>query len=74
MYDFLVDYCAASDTVRNYGGLTPLVLAAHLGKQDMLQHIYSRRRRAFYSFGKVREGIYWSGVDFMQDAQAGSSG
>jgi ankyrin repeat protein len=54
MYDFLVDYCAASEAVRNHGGLTPLCLAAQIGKTDMLQHIYNRRRRAFYSFGKVR--------------------
>eukprot|EP00882_Tetradesmus_deserticola_P006401 GHRQ01006733.1.p1 GENE.GHRQ01006733.1~~GHRQ01006733.1.p1 ORF type:complete len:268 (+),score=77.10 GHRQ01006733.1:331-1134(+) len=53
MYDFLVDYCAASEAVRNQGGLTPLCLAAQLGKAEMLQHVYSRRRRAFYSFGKV---------------------
>jgi ankyrin repeat protein len=53
MYDFLVDYCAASEAVRNHGGLTPLCLAAHMGKSDMLQHVYNRRRRAFYSFGKV---------------------
>jgi hypothetical protein len=53
MYDFLVDYCAASEAVRNHAGLTPLCLAAHAGKSDMLQHVYNRRRRAFYSFGKV---------------------
>lgn len=40
--------------MRNYAGLTPLVLSAHLGSTTMLQHIYSRRRRAFYTFGKVR--------------------
>jgi hypothetical protein len=39
--------------VRNHQGLTPLVLAAHLGKEAMMQHIYKRRRRAFYTFGKV---------------------
>jgi hypothetical protein len=57
MYDFLVDYCAASEAVRNHGGLTPLCLAAQIGKADMLQHIYNRRRRAFYSFGKVRVAL-----------------
>jgi hypothetical protein len=57
MYDFLVDYCAASEAVRNHGGLTPLCLAAQTGKSDMLQHVYNRRRRAFYSFGKVRHAI-----------------
>jgi hypothetical protein len=49
--------CAAAGAgvlqVRNHAGLTPLVLCAHLGKMDMFQHIYSRRRRAFYSFGRV---------------------
>ena len=49
-----LQYCAASDTVRNHAGLTPLVLAAQLGKMPMLQHIYRRRRRAIYSFGRVR--------------------
>lgn len=44
---------SASVTVRNYSGLTPLVLAAQLGKMAMFQHIYNRRRRAFYTFGKV---------------------
>ncbi len=44
---------AASDSVRNYYGLTPLVLAAQLGNTAMLQHVYNRRRRAFYTFGKV---------------------
>lgn len=39
--------------VPNYHGLTPLVLAAQLGKGDMLQHIYSKKRRAFYTFGRV---------------------
>jgi ankyrin repeat protein len=57
MYDFLVDYCAASEAVRNHGGLTPLCLAAQTGKSDMLQHVYNRRRRAFYSFGKVRRAM-----------------
>lgn len=37
MYDFLIEYCAASDAVRNNAGLTPLVLAAHLGKLAMFQ-------------------------------------
>jgi hypothetical protein len=46
-------HTVASDAVRNYAGLTPLVLAAQLGRVDMLQHIYNRRRRAFYTFGKV---------------------
>jgi hypothetical protein len=49
-----LQYCAASDNVRNHAGLTPLVLAAQLGKMPMLQHIYRRRRRAIYSFGRVR--------------------
>lgn len=47
----------ASDAVRNYSGLTPLVLAAQQGKMDMFQHIYNRRRRAFYTFGKVGRGF-----------------
>ncbi|WIA19587.1 hypothetical protein OEZ85_005527 [Tetradesmus obliquus] len=68
MYDFLVDYCAASEAVRNHGGLTPLCLAAQLGKADMLQHIYSRRRRAFYSFGKVTSySLSLREIDTVQD-------
>lgn len=54
MYDFLVDLCGADTAVTNHGGLSPLVLAAHMGKLDMLRHITSRRRRTFYSFGRVR--------------------
>lgn len=50
---------AASDEVRNYAGLTPLVLAAQLGDTDMFQHIYNRRRRAFYTFGTVRRDASW---------------
>jgi len=56
MYDFLVDLCGASREVVNHHGLTPLVLAAQLGKLDMFRHISSRRRRTFYSFGRVRRG------------------
>ncbi len=37
MYDFLVEYCAASDRVVNLHGHTPLVLAAVLGKVNMVQ-------------------------------------
>jgi hypothetical protein len=59
MYDFLIDYCGASEKVRNHAGLTPLVLAATLPKEEMFQHIYSRRRKAFYAFGKVRMGTYF---------------
>lgn len=53
MYDFLVEYLCASESVRNVHGSTPIVLAAELGKLDMFQHIYNKRRRAFYTFGKV---------------------
>lgn len=60
MYDFLVDMCGASVNVSNHAGLTPLVLAAQLGKMDMFKHITSRRRRTFYSFGRV------SGVDGLR--------
>ncbi|KAF6258835.1 hypothetical protein COO60DRAFT_1074230 [Scenedesmus sp. NREL 46B-D3] len=68
MYDFLVDYCAASEAVRSQGGLTPLCLAAQLGKADMLQHVYSRRRRAFYSFGKVTSySLSLREIDTVQD-------
>eukprot|EP00879_Flechtneria_rotunda_P024448 GHRR01025918.1.p1 GENE.GHRR01025918.1~~GHRR01025918.1.p1 ORF type:complete len:377 (+),score=86.35 GHRR01025918.1:244-1374(+) len=68
MYDFLVEYCAASDEVRNHAGLTPLVLAAQLGKVEMLQHIYNRRRRAFYSFGKVTSySLALHEIDTVQD-------
>jgi hypothetical protein len=57
MYDYLVEYCGASEAEANHTGLTPLVLAAQLGKTDMFEHIYERRRKAFYTFGKVREGV-----------------
>jgi hypothetical protein len=59
MYDFLVDMCGASVHVANHAGLTPLVLGAHMGKFQMFKHITSRRRRPFYSFGRVSVG--WVG-------------
>ena len=55
MYDFLVGFCGASEDVRNLHGLTPLVLATHLGKLNVVSHIFTKRRRTFYTFGKVRE-------------------
>ncbi|KIY99828.1 Transient receptor potential cation channel subfamily V member 6 [Monoraphidium neglectum] len=70
MYDFLIEYCAASDAVRNYAGLTPLVLAAQLGRVDMLQHIYNRRRRAFYTFGKITSySLALREIDTVQDEE-----
>jgi hypothetical protein len=54
MYDFLLDVCGASGEVANHAGLTPLVLAGQLGRLDMFRHITARRRRTFYSFGRVR--------------------
>ena len=75
MYDFLVEYCAASDAVRNYLGLTPLVLSAHLGKAAMFQHIYSRRRRAFYTFGSVTSySLALREIDTVQDDGDGGGG
>ncbi|GBF97002.1 hypothetical protein Rsub_09799 [Raphidocelis subcapitata] len=70
MFDFLVDYCAASDAVRNNAGLTPLVLAAHLGKMATFQHIYNRRRRAFYTFGRVTSySLALREIDTVQDEE-----
>ena len=66
MYDFLIDYCGASERVRNHAGLTALVLAATIGKEDMFQHIYNRRRRAFYAFGKVSLGRWGSRGCFLE--------
>lgn len=54
MYDFLVDICGGDPRAVNHTGLTPLVLAAQLGRLDMFRHITARRRRTFYSFGRVR--------------------
>ncbi|KAF8062894.1 TRPV6 [Scenedesmus sp. PABB004] len=74
MYDFLVDYCAASDAVRNTAGLTPIVLAGQLGRTAMFQHIYSRRRRAFYSFGRVTSySLALREIDTVQDEDDGAA-
>jgi hypothetical protein len=37
MYEHLVEYCGASEHVRNNRGQTPLLLAASLGKLEMFQ-------------------------------------
>lgn len=68
MYDYLVEYCGARENVRNAHGLTPLTLAAHLGRTDMLQHIYNRRRRAFYTFGNTTSySLGLREIDTVQD-------
>ncbi len=53
MYEHLVEYCGASEHVRNNRGQTPLLLAASLGKLEMLQHIYNRRRKVAWAYGPV---------------------
>lgn len=39
MYDHLVEYCGASEHVRNNRGQTPLLLAASLGKLEVGGHV-----------------------------------
>ncbi|GFR48585.1 hypothetical protein Agub_g10488 [Astrephomene gubernaculifera] len=53
MYDHLVEYCGASEHVQNNRSQTPLLLAASLGKVEMLQHIYNKRRRVAWAYGPV---------------------
>ncbi|GAX79471.1 hypothetical protein CEUSTIGMA_g6912.t1 [Chlamydomonas eustigma] len=53
MYDHLVEYCGASENVRNNRGQTPMLLAASLGKVEMFQHIYNRRRHIAWAYGPV---------------------
>lgn len=45
MYDHLVEFCGASEHVRNNRGMTPMLLAASLGKLEAFQHIYNKRRK-----------------------------
>jgi hypothetical protein len=54
MYEHLVEFCGASENVRNNRGQTPMLLAASLGKVEMFQHIYNRRRRIAWTYGPVR--------------------
>ncbi len=53
MYDHLIEYCGASEHVRNNRGATPLLLAASLGKLDVFQHIYNRRRRVGHCLSRL---------------------
>lgn len=53
MYDHLVEYCGASEHVQNNRSQTPLLLAASLGKVEMLQHVYNKRRRVAWAYGPV---------------------
>mmetsp|Transcript_1453 Transcript_1453/g.3191 ORF Transcript_1453/g.3191 Transcript_1453/m.3191 type:complete len:1024 (-) Transcript_1453:1638-4709(-) len=53
MYDHLVEYCGASEHVRNNRGQTPLLLAASLGKVEIFQHIYNKRRKVAWAYGPV---------------------
>jgi ankyrin repeat protein len=57
MFDHLLEYCGASDSVKNVEGFTPLVLAASLGLSDMFQHICNKRRKVGWSYGPVS---FWS--------------
>ena len=54
MYDHLVEFCGAHEHVRNNRGLTPLLLAASLGKVEIFQHIYNKRRKVAWAYGPVR--------------------
>eukprot|EP00798_Chlamydomonas_sp_ICE-L_P026129 gene26129-11847_t len=53
MFDHLVEYCGASEHVCNNRGQTPLLLAASLGKQEIFQHIYNKRRKVAWAYGPV---------------------
>ena len=59
MYDHLVEFCGASENVRNNRGQTPLLLAASLGKVEMFQHIYNKRRKVAWAYGPVSVGNVW---------------
>ncbi|KXZ41393.1 hypothetical protein GPECTOR_497g455 [Gonium pectorale] len=69
MYDHLVEYCGASEHVQNNRSQTPLLLAASLGKVDMLQHIYNKRRRVAWAYGPVTSySLSLREIDTVQNA------
>lgn len=53
MYDYLIDVLGAKEGVRNRQGLTPLMLAAYLGDLEMFHHIYSKRIKVAWRYGKI---------------------
>ncbi len=53
MYDHLVEFCGSNENMCNNRGLTPLLLAASLGKLQMFQHIYNKKRKAAWAYGPV---------------------
>ena len=57
MYDYLVDVLGASEHERNRQLMTPLMLAAFLGDLDMFHHIYSKRIKVAWRYGKIHS--YW---------------
>ncbi|GIL76046.1 hypothetical protein Vretimale_5686 [Volvox reticuliferus] len=69
MYDHLVEYCGASEHVQNNRSQTPLLLAASLGKVEMLQHIYNKRRRVAWAYGPVTSySLSLREIDTVQNA------
>lgn len=57
MYDYLVDVLGATEGERNRQLMTPLMLAASLGDIDMFHHIYSKRIKVAWRYGKIHS--YW---------------
>ena len=61
MYDMLVEKCGALEThvdgcpVTGRERLTPLTLAAKLGRKDMFRHILARRRNVVWEWGPMAE-------------------
>ena len=64
MYDHLIEFCGASEHVRNNRGQTPMLLAASLGKVEVFQHIYNKRRRIAWAYGPVRVSLSWCSPPF----------
>ncbi|KAL8602107.1 hypothetical protein ACOMHN_007376 [Nucella lapillus] len=52
MFDLLLTSGARLD-IKNHQGLTPLTLAAKLGRKDMYEHILETEREVFWIFGTV---------------------
>lgn len=53
MYDHLIEYCGAAEHARNNRGATPLLLACSMGKLEIFQHIYNKRRKVAWAYGPV---------------------
>ncbi|KAL6745893.1 ankyrin repeat-containing domain protein, partial [Haematococcus lacustris] len=71
MYEHLVEYCGASEHVRNNRGQTPLLMAASLGRLSMFQHIYNRRRKVAWAYGPVTSySLSLHEIDSVQNAHS----